>query len=115
MSLKLNQQQALRIWHDALSESVRRDGPDLSARQMAITLGVYMEGGPHTVRGLAADLSISKSAVTRALDRLAALGFVRRQKDPRDRRSVLVLRTVRGSVFLSDFAELVTAAAKTSK
>ena len=112
MSLKLNQQQALRIWHDALSESVRRDGPDLSARQMAITLGVYMEGGPHTVRGLAADLNISKPAVTRALDRLADLGFVRRQKDPRDRRSVLVLRTVRGSVFLSDFAELVTVAAE---
>jgi len=113
MSLKLGQQQALKIWHDALSESVRRDGPDLSARQMAITLGVYMADGPHTVRGLAADLNISKPAVTRALDRLEELGFVRRQKDPDDRRSVLVLRTVRGSVFLSDFAALVTAAAGT--
>ena len=113
MSKKLSQQQALRIWHDALSESVRRDGPDLSARQMAILLGIYMENRSHTVRGLAADLNISKPAVTRALDRLVELGFVRRQKDPLDRRSVLVLRTVRGSVFLSDFAELVTAASGT--
>ena len=113
MSLKLGQQQALRIWYDALSESVRRDGPDLSARQMAITLRIYMEEGPHTVRGLAADLAISKPAVTRALDRLADLGFVRRQKDPQDRRSVLVQRTVRGSVFLSDFADLVIGAAAT--
>lgn len=113
MSLKIGQQQALRIWHDALSESVRRDGPDLSARQMAITLRIYMEDGPHTVRGLAADLAISKPAVTRALDKLAELGFIRRQKDPEDRRSILVLRTVKGSVFLSDFAELVIGAAKT--
>ena len=112
MSLNLGQQQALRIWHDALSESVRRDGPDLSARQMAIALRVYMEDGPHTVRGLAADLAISKPAVTRALDRLEDLRFVRRQKDPQDRRSVLVQRTVKGSVFLSDFAELVMDAAQ---
>ncbi len=115
MVLRLSQRQALRIWHDALSESVRGDGPDLSARQMAITLRVYMEDSPHTVRGLAACLNISKPAVTRALDRLADLGFVRRQKDPQDRRSVLVLRTVRGSVFLSDFAELVTGAAGTGR
>jgi DNA-binding MarR family transcriptional regulator len=113
MALNLSQQQALRIWHDALSQSVRGDGPDLSARQMAIMLRVYMEDSPHTVRGLAVDLNISKPPVTRALDRLVQLGFVRRQKDPEDRRSVLVLRTVRGSVFLSDFAELVTSAAGT--
>jgi DNA-binding MarR family transcriptional regulator len=112
MPIALGQQQALRLWHDALTESVRGAAPDLSARQMAILLRVYMEPGPHTVRGLAADLNISKPPVTRALDRLANLGYVRRQKDPRDHRSVLVQRTVRGSVFLTDFAELVTAAAR---
>ena len=114
MPIALGQQQALHLWHDALTESVRRDGPDLSARQMAILLRIYMEPGPHTVRGLAADLNISKPPVTRALDRLADLGFVRRQKDPRDLRSVLIQRTVRGSVFLSEFAELVTSAARSA-
>ena len=112
MPFDLEPQQALRLWHDALTESVRRDAPDLSARQMAIVLRVYMEDGPHTVRGLAAALNISKPAVTRALDRLSDLGHVRRQKDPQDRRSVQVQRTVKGSVFLSDFAEVVTQSAR---
>jgi DNA-binding MarR family transcriptional regulator len=112
MPIALGQQQALRLWHDALARSVRHDGPDLSARQMAIVLQVYMEPGPHTVRGLAAELGIGKPAVTRALDRLVDLGYVRRRRDLRDHRSILVQRTVAGSVFLSDFADLIVAAAR---
>jgi DNA-binding MarR family transcriptional regulator len=107
MAVPLTPTEALRLWHGALAESVRRDGPDLSARQMAILLTVYLSPGPHTVRGLAAGLVVSKPAVSRALDRLVALDFVRRVKDAEDRRSVLVQRTVRGSVYLSEFAELV--------
>ncbi|MGQ9371355.1 MarR family transcriptional regulator [Azospirillum sp. ST 5-10] len=98
---------ALGLWRAALIDSVRQAGPDLSARQMAIMLQVYLTDPPHTVRGLAAILSISKPAVTRALDRLSVLGFIRRKRDTEDKRNVLVQRTVRGSVFLSDFAELV--------
>lgn len=48
--------------------------------------------------------------MTRALDRLGELGFLRRKVDDADRRSVLVQRTVKGSVFLSEFAELVNRA-----
>lgn len=98
---------ALGLWRTVLVESVRRDGPDLSARQMAIVLQVYLTDPPHTVRGLARTLNISKPAVTRALDRLSVLGFVKRKRDTEDKRNVLVQRTVKGSVFLSDFAELV--------
>ena len=98
---------ALGLWRTALIASVRQDGPDLSARQMAIMLQVYLTDPPHTVRGLAATLNISKPAVTRALDRLSLLGFIKRKRDAEDKRSVLVQRTVKGSVFLSDFAELV--------
>ncbi|AWJ84441.1 MarR family transcriptional regulator [Azospirillum sp. TSH58] len=101
---------ALGLWRTALIASVRQDGPDLSARQMAIMLQVYLTDPPHTVRGLAAALNISKPAVTRALDRLSLLGFIKRKRDVEDKRSVLVQRTVKGSVFLSDFAELVVAA-----
>ncbi len=100
----------LGLWHTALIESVRRDAPDLSARQMAIILQIYLVNPPHTVRGLAAMLNISKPAVTRALDRLSLLGFVKRKRDTEDKRNVLVQRTVKGSVFLSDFAELVSLA-----
>ncbi len=111
MVIVLGQNQALRLWQDALVGSVRGDGPDLSARQMAILLTVYMDAGPHTVRGLAAGLNISKPAVTRALDRLGELEFVRRVKDAQDRRNVLIQRTMKGSVFLNEFADLVADAA----
>ncbi len=97
---------ALGLWREVLVASVRQDGPDLSARQMAIMLQIYLTDPPHTVRGLAALLNISKPAVTRALDRLSVLGYVKRKRDQEDKRNVLVQRTVRGSVFLSDFAEL---------
>ena len=107
----LNSIDALEMWRLAATETVRRDSPDLSARQLALMLTVYQSAPPHTVRGLAAHLNISKPAITRALDRLAKLGLVRRRKDPADRRSVLVQRTIAGSLFLTEFADIVTRAA----
>ncbi len=81
---------------------VRREGPDLSARQLAVFLIAYLEEGPHTVRGLAERLDVSKPAITRALDRLGELDLARRRPDPRDRRSVLIQRTPRGRALLRD-------------
>lgn len=111
MTFRLGSKQALELWRDALVESVRREAPDLSARQMAILLLVYLDDEPQTVRGLAARLAISKPAVTRALDRLSQFGYARRAKDDADRRNVLVRRTVKGSVFLSEFGEAIANAA----
>ena len=110
-SQRLHGSVALDLWRRALVASVRRDGPDLSARQLALMLTVYLTSPPHTVRGLAADLNVSKPAITRALDRLSVLGFIRRKVDQTDRRNVLVQRTVKGSVFLSEFSELVATSA----
>lgn len=104
----LTTQDALEVWRGALADSVRDDRPDLSARQLAILLTVYLTPPPHTVRGLAALLNLKKPAVTRALDKLSVLGFIRRTPDERDRRSILVQRTVKGSVYLSEFAEHVS-------
>lgn len=112
MPIDLHAAEALEIWRGAVLESVRRDGPDLSARQMAVLLHVYLTTPPHTVRGLAELMRVSKPAITRALDRLSGLGFVRRKTDEKDRRSILVQRTVKGSVYLSEFGELVSLAAK---
>jgi len=114
MDLQLKAVQALHLWRGAIVESVRRDGPDLSARQMALMLTVYLTPPPHTVRGLALTLNISKPAITRALDRLSELGLVKRKIDESDRRSVLVQRTVKGSVFLREFGDLIVAAATAS-
>lgn len=80
---------------------VRSDDPDLSQRQLAVLLTIYRTDGPHTVRGLAAELQISKPAISRALDRLGALDFARRQIDRHDRRSVLVIRTAEGRDFVT--------------
>ncbi|MDR3425566.1 MAG: MarR family transcriptional regulator [Alphaproteobacteria bacterium] len=99
--------QSLELWRHALVASVRGDAPDLSARQMALLLSVYMGAGPHTVRGLALALKISKPAVSRALDRLGELGYVRRQRDDLDRRNVLVQKTASGAEFLTEFSRLI--------
>ena len=100
----------LGIWHRVLSEGVRGAGPDLSARQMAVLLSVYLAERSVTVRGLAAELGVSKPAITRALDALARHGYIRRARDRADGRNVLVQRTVKGAVFLSDLAEAIDAA-----
>lgn len=86
---------------------LHRSGPDLSARQIAVLFTVYLDDKPHTVRGLAATLAISKPAITRALDRLCNDGLLRRKTDDNDRRSVLIQRTVKGSLFLTEFAETI--------
>ena len=114
MGIELTPNQALDIQCGAAVDGVRRDAPDLSARQMALLLLVYMTEGPHTVRGLAENLNISKPAVTRAIDRLSTLEMVRRKSDENDRRSVLVQRTVKGSVFLREYSEIIASAAKNS-
>lgn len=77
---------------------------------MALLLSVYMQDGPHTVRGLAKALKISKPAVSRALDRLGELGYIRRQRDEMDRRNVLVQRAAAGAAFLKSFAALIVEA-----
>jgi DNA-binding MarR family transcriptional regulator len=113
MAIELKPMQGLTLWHDVVLKSVRASGPDLSARQMAILLHVYLTPPPHTVRGLAATLNVSKPAITRALDSMGQIGLVKRRRDETDRRNVLVQRTVKGSVFLSEFADIVTASAAT--
>lgn len=89
---------------------VATQGVDLSMRQIAILLTIYLAPEPPTVRGLSKTLEISKPAVSRALDRLCDLGLVRRKIDPADRRNVLVQRTVKGSVFLNDLGDILAGA-----
>ena len=102
------------ILRDTIVGTVRRDGPDLSARQLSVFLIAYIEDGQHTVRGMAARLNVSKPAITRSLDRLTELGLAKRSPDPRDRRSVLVTRTRKGGDFLNDVKELLATALKDS-
>ena len=112
MAAVLSPEKLLAMLRDAIIGTVRRDGPDLSARQFGVMLISYLEDGPHTVRGLAARLEVSKPAITRSLDRLAELGLAKRSPDLRDRRSVLVTRTRKGQDFVSDIRTNLVAASK---
>ncbi len=110
MAAHLSSDQLVGILRDTIVSLVRRDGVDLSARQLGVFLTCYLNEGGHTVRGLALDLNVSKPAITRALDRLTELDFVRRKVDPADRRSVLVQRTPKGSAFLRETRNIMTEA-----
>ena len=82
---------------------VRSGQPDLTNSQMALLLLVYLTPGPHTVRGLAHILGVSKPVITRALNTLGTLGYLRRVRDEADRRNVFVARTSVGQEFLDSF------------
>lgn len=112
MATPLNRSNALNLWRRVTVENVRDAQPDLTARQTAVLLTVYLTQQPHTVRGLAGALNVAKPAVTRAIDTLAGLGLVKRVRDDADKRNVFIQRTVRGSVFLTEFAERIEGAAR---
>ena len=97
----------LNVLRDTITGMVRRNGPDLSARQFAVFLICYLESGPHTVRGMASRLAVSRPVVTRLMDRMEELDLARRIPDPRDRRSVLIDRTSPGDTLLTDIVTLL--------
>jgi DNA-binding MarR family transcriptional regulator len=76
-------------------------------RQVAILLHIYLVPPPHTVRGLAATLQVTKPVITRALDTMGEMGIVDRVRDERDRRNVIIKRTLAGALFLEKFGDLV--------
>ena len=92
--------QALKLWHDVTHDLVLEDDADLSARQMTVLLTVYLETPPHTVRGLAAKLGVTKPAITRALETMGRLGLLTRRRDETDKRNVIILRTVKGALYV---------------
>ena len=96
-------ERSLKGWMQTLVSYVRSGQPDLTNRQMALMLLVYMTPGPHTVRGLANILGVSKPVITRALNTLGTLGYLRRVRDEADRRNVFVARTNVGQEFLESF------------
>ena len=81
MPIELTASQALGLWHGVALDQVRHDDRDLTLRQMAILLHIYLVPPPHTVRGLAAELNVTKPVITRALDTMGEMGLVDRVRD----------------------------------
>ena len=76
-----------------------RQGSDLSLRQLFVLFECAEAGATGvTVKALfeAGAKGLDKPGVTRAVDRLVALGYAQRKEHPSDRRSVLVSLTAAG-------------------
>lgn len=103
---------ALSFWHGVTATALQKMPVDLSARQTAVLLNIYLMPSPHSIKSLAEELMISKPAICRAIDALEAVKLVKRLRDKQDKRNVLIQRTVKGSVYLSEFADIILSASK---
>jgi DNA-binding MarR family transcriptional regulator len=80
-----------------------KQGSDLSLRQLFVLFECAEAGASGaTVKALfdAGGPGLDKPGVTRAVDRLATLGYAQRKEHPSDRRSVLVSLTAAGRKFV---------------
>ena len=107
MAIELRPAQAIHLLRDFAMGLVTDDEPDLSARQLAILLTIYLDPPPHTVRGLAARLKVTKPVITRALDSMGKLELVSRRRDEADRRNVVIQRTVKGSLYVEMLGDVL--------
>jgi DNA-binding MarR family transcriptional regulator len=107
MTQALTSWDALNNWRNITLRMLVEKDIDLSTRQLAILLTVYLTPPPHTVKNLSERLQISKPAVCRAIDTLSQNGLIKRRKDEKDSRVVLVQRTVKGSVYLSELSDII--------
>lgn len=108
--MSLSEREALNLWREVCVAGVRSDAPDLTARQQAMLLTVCLSAGPHTVRGLAEQLNITKPAVTRGIDTLEKLRLVRRVRDMQDLRNVFIERTPEGTMAIRELADRIRTA-----
>ena len=107
--MKIDNFTGLELWRQTIFEIVRNaeNDTDLSSRQTAILLNIYLTEEPHTVRALASELNISKPAVSRAIDKLSVLGLIKRQTDEKDRRSVNLYRTIDGARYVMRLGDII--------
>jgi DNA-binding MarR family transcriptional regulator len=103
-------------WLDILKETIvglaRSDARTLTARQLAVLLICGLDDSPHTVRGLAERLNTPKPTITRSVDKLAYLALLRREPDPTDRRSVLLVATASGRAYVQELRAMMAAAGR---
>lgn len=112
MSIPLKPSQGLDLLHDITLAMVRETKPDgladFTHRQLAILLTVYLERPPHTVRGLAQKLGVTKPVITRALDSMGKQAIIARRRDETDKRNVIIQRTVKGALYVEKLGDMVT-------
>lgn len=75
---------------------------DLTVSQFGALEALY-HLGPLNQRAIAEKLLKSGGNITMVIDNLEKSGYVKRKKDPQDRRAVLIHLTKKGDEFISDF------------
>jgi DNA-binding MarR family transcriptional regulator len=112
MAVDLRNEQALKLLHEVslglVREAKPESMPDFTLRQLAILLTVYLENPPHTVRGLAKKLGVTKPVITRALDSMGKQDIIARRRDEVDKRNVIVQRTVKGVLYVERLGDMVS-------
>lgn len=78
-----------------ISRSISTDDAPMTATQRLALIEVAA-AGPLRLNALAARMDTTPPTATRAIDFLEEEGFVRREADPRDRRGIQVVATVKG-------------------
>src|ERR1700743_2224540 len=112
MAVELRASQALKLLQDFTFTLVADGEAGLARRQFSILLTIYLEPPPHTVRGLAARLKVTKPVITRALDTMGKLGLVSRRRDESDRRNVVIQRTADGALAVERIGDVLIRRAK---
>lgn len=102
----------LAFWQRVTAAALKKMPYDLSARQTAILLYIYVAPAPHSIKNLSRQLSISKPAVCRAVDVLEHARLIKRSRDRSDLRNILIQRTVKGSGYLKEYASLILQASR---
>ena len=112
MAVEMRPSQALKLLQEFAFALVTDGEPDLSARQLAILLTIYLEPPPHTVRALATKLKVTKPVITRALDTMGNIGLVSRRRDETDRRNVVIQRTPKGALAVERLGDVLISKAR---
>jgi DNA-binding MarR family transcriptional regulator len=114
--MELDPGRGLKLLHDIslglVHHTKSQEQPDFTLRQLSILLTVYLEQPPHTVRGLARKLGVTKPVITRALDSMGKQDIIARRRDENDRRNVIIQRTVKGALYVESLGDLVAEKAR---
>jgi DNA-binding MarR family transcriptional regulator len=94
-------QVAERIFYRKLKES----GIEINPGQGRIMFALWQNDGI-SIQELARKTQLGKSTLTSMLDRLEAMGYVRRQRSDQDRRKIFIFRTPKDRMMEEQYAEL---------
>ena len=92
---QLSQQtlQFYRLYHEKISRRFRALHTDELSQVEYLLMAIVAHAGQTTVKALGERTMMLKQQVTRNLNRLEELGYVTRERDPQNRRMVLVRAT----------------------